>query len=488
MTLYHPRALADKLEGIVPELQRWSHRASMALEKAHIQQKRIEDRHRETGYSVQMHGQQLVVDQEAVRHDEELLQACDRNCQETLAQAQQTASVAQSILKETQTTYNRMQQALRSAQEALAQAEQALEQATINVEKQMVEFAKASTGGNQDDKGVANHGLSMAKKAQSQASSATRTASVHVANCTKALTLASQALQLAGVADQQAQAGLKACEDSVEFIRAAARALELGQQELGKEDGVVKAASGALQCAALITQESSMQLVEARSHEQPAQQHSTDTLRILQIKIGLLMVMNRPELDNFSDPMVAALQLTTDTNRGGLPQILNLRLARLRTKLEKIEGLKPQQWSRLSLAERAEVLQQAHNAVAAAYHFKSIPVLVLPLLPYERGVFSHTKGLIIINSKLVVGNNNVQPLQTLMHESRHAYQWHSIKRFRQGALFFSDADWELAREWSENADDYKSPEKYGLREYLQQPVEADARNFAQTAIKLLFGE
>ena len=265
MTLYHPRALADKLEEIVPELQRWSHRAGMALDNAQIQQKRTENRHLQTSHSAQTHEHQLAVDQAHVRQDEELLQICNRNCQETLSKAQQTASVAQSIFNETLTTYNRMQQALQSAREALTQAEQALEQATANVESKTVEFVKANIRGVQSDKQTANYSLSAAKQAQSRASSTAQAAFAHVAKCAKAVTLVSQALQLAKIVHQRAQAGLKASEDSMEFVRAASRALDMAKQELGQEDAVVKTTLEALQHAALTTQESSTQLVVARS-------------------------------------------------------------------------------------------------------------------------------------------------------------------------------------------------------------------------------
>src|SRR5579859_2733351 len=183
MTLHHPRALANKLEGLVPELQRWSHRASMALDNAQTEQQRIEDRHVQTTHSAEMHENQLVVDQEYISQDEKHLQVCATNCRDALAKAQQTASTAQSIWHEAQTTYNRMQQALQSAQGALAQAEQALEQATANVESYMAELSQANTSGIQDNKRVASYTLAVAKKAQSQASNAVRAASAHVANC-----------------------------------------------------------------------------------------------------------------------------------------------------------------------------------------------------------------------------------------------------------------------------------------------------------------
>jgi hypothetical protein len=488
MTLYHPRALAEKLEGLVPELRRWSHRAGLALDNAQIQQKRIEDRNLQTSHNAQMHEHQLVVDQQHVRQDEELLQTCARNCQETLAKAQQTASIAQSILNETQTTYNRMQQALQSAREALTQAEQALEQATTNVASKTAEFAKANACGTQDDKQTANDSLLAAKKAQSQASRTVQAASAHLAKCAKAVTLASQALQLAKIAHQHAQAGLKASEDSVGFVRAASRALDMGKRELGQQDAVIKITLEALQHAAQTTQESSTQLVAAHSHEQPAQQHTSDILHILQIKIGLLIFMNRPEVEVTSDPSAAALQIAAVVDTGQPPQTSTRKLEILQTKLEKIYGFKPNQWSRLNLEERLEVLQDAHNALAATYSFTPVSVTITQLPPKVAGSFSQTKEIISIDKKLITGDDQIETLATLIHESRHAYQWYLIKRFRYGPAFLSEARCAQAQEWGDNFDNYKTGEQYGTKAYHNQPIEVDAFGFEEIVISFLFGK
>lgn len=198
--------------------------------------------------------------------------------------------------------------------------------------------------------------------------------------------------------------------------------------------------------------------------------------------------MNRPELDGFSDPMAASLQLDTVTNRGELPETLNRKLEILRTKLEKTYGVQLNQWNRLNLEERVEMLQDVHNTLAATYGFTPVPVGIALLPPRRNGHFLRQRGLIEINVKLVAGNDNVQPLRTLFHESRHAYQWYLVQRFRQGPAFLSEAGCAQAQEWGDNFDDYKSTAKYSFQEYLNQPIEVDARSFAETIIKLLFGE
>jgi hypothetical protein len=485
MTLYHPRALADKLEELLPELQRWSHRARLALDHAKIQEKRIGDRHSQSSHSAQIQEHQLFLDQACVQQAEALLQGYAINCQEALAKAQQTDSTAQSILHETQTTYNRMQQALQSAKEALVQAERTLEQATALVE---AESAKANAREAQDGKQATNHSLSLAQKMLNRATSAARAASAQVASYTKAVTLVSQALQLARAAHQHTQASLKTSEDSVEFVRAASRALDMGKRELGQEDAIVKATLEALQHTALITQESSTQLGVARSHEQPAQQHTSDTLRLLQIKIALLMIMNQPDLDSPSGAMVASLQLGAVADTGGVAQIQGAKLERLLTELDEIDGTRPRQWSKLNQQERMEVLQNVHDVVALVYKFEPGTVRVARLPPGERGNFSESTEMIQISTRLVMGNDHIQPLKTLMHESRHAYQWHLATDVRRGFGWHSDTDWALAQEWSDNFDDYKSPERYGSQEYMSQPIEVDARNFADTVIKYWFGK
>jgi hypothetical protein len=198
--------------------------------------------------------------------------------------------------------------------------------------------------------------------------------------------------------------------------------------------------------------------------------------------------MNRPDLDTGLNPMAAPLQLAAVTDRGDLAQTESAKLERLLTKLDEIDGLKPRWWSVLDLADRVEILQSAHNVIATIYGFDPSPVQAVKLPQNERGNFSRATEIIQINIKLVAGSDEIEPLKTLMHESRHAYQWHLVKHVLRGFGWHSDREWTLAQEWSDNVADYKNPERYGIQEYLDQPIEVDARSFAETVIKLWFGK
>jgi len=458
MIRYHPRMLAHKLEELVPELQSWSHRASIVLQKSQIRQKRIEDRLLQTNQSVQVQEDQLAQNQASVQQQEVLLQGYARNCQQALEETQRTANATESILNEARAIYNRMLQALHSAQEVLTQVRQ------------------ASTDGESGKVGFAS------------VSGAVRAASAQVAHYEKAVALANQALQLAEMVHQRAQVSLKASEDAMEFIRAASKALAAGKQTLGKEENAVRTTLEALQQATLTTQESTNQLSTARSHEQPAQLDASDALRMLQEKIDLLMLVNRPELEASSDPVVALLQLAAVADPGGLTETLDLKLEKLLTKLDGIDGLKPYRWDNLGLEERVEVLQNAHNVMAAIYRFEPSPVGVATLPPKLLGDFTHATRNIRINRRLVAGDDRVEALATLLHESRHAYQWHLAQHVRRGFGWHSESEWTLAQEWSDNFYNPKSAQLHGFREYRNQPVEEDAFSFEKTVVKLLFGK
>jgi hypothetical protein len=198
--------------------------------------------------------------------------------------------------------------------------------------------------------------------------------------------------------------------------------------------------------------------------------------------------MNRPELDVSSDPLVAPSQIANVKDTSNPPQTSNRKLEILQTKLEKIYGFKPIQWSRLNQEERLEVLQDAHNAIAATYGFTPVPVEVTLLPPKVLGAFSETKETIGIDKKLAASDNYVETFGTLIHESRHAYQWYLIKRFRQGPAFLSEARCAQAQEWGDNFDNYQTGEQYGTKAYQNQPVEVDAFGFEKTVRSFLFGE
>ena len=97
----------------------------------------------------------------------------------------------------------------------------------------------------------------------------------------------------------------------------------------------------------------------------------------------------------------------------------------------------------------------------------------------------HVSGLlgesITINSRLLESDDPVffkEALDTLIHEGRHSYQTYNMidreTHTSQGDL----------TNWHRNLDEfgYQSPQQSGFKAYWMQPIEADARKFAEDVL------
>ena len=67
----------------------------------------------------------------------------------------------------------------------------------------------------------------------------------------------------------------------------------------------------------------------------------------------------------------------------------------------------------------------------------------------------------------------------MIHEGRHAYQNYNLEQREVNSDSYSTFEWRQNME-----DGYKSPEIYGFRAYWTQPVEVDARAFAQDVLDI----
>lgn len=149
--------------------------------------------------------------------------------------------------------------------------------------------------------------------------------------------------------------------------------------------------------------------------------------------------------------------------------------------IEGKEGFQPEVWEKLSPQERHHLLVEVHREVAKVYHFPEAKVEIANDLP--QGVNGlHKEGLIQINHRLIEKEDPTKALETLLHESRHAYQDYMIK---QPVWQIPQERREEVKKWRDNLEHYRSPNKYGFWDYYHQPVEVDARKFAKAIIRKL---
>ncbi len=140
------------------------------------------------------------------------------------------------------------------------------------------------------------------------------------------------------------------------------------------------------------------------------------------------------------------------------------------------EKYKKSTWQSLSVVERKDVLRKLlidMNFVLGTNVSTDIDFF------YEqsgsRGVYDKSSNSVKINEYILAKDSSYQLTQTIIHEMRHAYQRYSVTN-EKNVLVSS----QTIKAWEDNFNNYKSPSSGStFEEYLSQPVEWDAKNFAK---------
>lgn len=168
--------------------------------------------------------------------------------------------------------------------------------------------------------------------------------------------------------------------------------------------------------------------------------------------------------------------------------------------LETVDELKYENWSKLSLSERAEVLNRIEQNVAAIEHRPALKVELEELQPRSLGYQCAAENKIVLNTLYVGANSREQHrevLDTIIHEGRHAYQHYntdvktiheSLSEVRTWYENFYNPDYEYYRSGTQKIlipyhDGTIHDVDYRL--YYYQPVETDARDFAHDVLTKL---
>lgn len=169
--------------------------------------------------------------------------------------------------------------------------------------------------------------------------------------------------------------------------------------------------------------------------------------------------------------------------------------------LESYEDIKYENWSRLSLDEKQEVLQKAENCIANIEHRPPMHIELEKMSkPGIMGYQNESRNKIALNSD-IVGHESMEgyrkTIETLIHEGRHAYQHYNVDVctiHESGAQVqswrenFYDSKYEYYQSQGQkiyipSSDGYKTMSDFRL--YYYQPVEIDARNFASDVMSKL---
>lgn len=160
--------------------------------------------------------------------------------------------------------------------------------------------------------------------------------------------------------------------------------------------------------------------------------------------------------------------------------------------LETVSEFRYENWTKLSLEERTDVLNRVEQKIAEIEHRPALSVGIEEMGRGDLGYQCASEKRIALNSK-IVGLNTPEAhrlvVETIIHEGRHAYQHYNVdvKCIHESASEvktweknFYDPVWGYYQYHGQKI--YAPNNKGQLRDigfilYEQQPVEVDARNF-----------
>lgn len=139
-------------------------------------------------------------------------------------------------------------------------------------------------------------------------------------------------------------------------------------------------------------------------------------------------------------------------------------------------------WLELPIESKKTILTQLENKIA---HIEHRPPAHVQIRHLSKNTFGAQKnGIIYIDINQIESSfhDNIiiaKILNTLAHEGRHAYQ--EFNAFKRKVHPWHS---EIVS-WRDNFMNYKDPREVGFYEYWSQPIEKDARGFANAVIEKL---
>ena len=153
--------------------------------------------------------------------------------------------------------------------------------------------------------------------------------------------------------------------------------------------------------------------------------------------------------------------------------------------LSETPGLEYSTWRRMGYEERCEVLCDAEMKIAEIEHRPWCEVKFEDLDERKFGHFDPEDKSITLNANYVMADSPEafkETLDTLVHEGRHAYQDYNMNEREVHCDAYDVEQWK----WNYYELGYQRAELCGYEAYANQPVEMDARSFAEDVLNDYF--
>ena len=168
-------------------------------------------------------------------------------------------------------------------------------------------------------------------------------------------------------------------------------------------------------------------------------------------------------------------------------------VAQISDTMVELEDLRIENWKKLTIEERVELLNQLEERIAEIEHRPACPIEIENLgkitvidgalqghmgKHMSGGLFSYER--IVINTELIKGNDSAflnEVLDTIVHEGRHSYQTYNMHKREIHTSQEDITNWR----WNEHVG-YQDAQHCGFKNYWMQPLECDAREFAEDVL------
>ena len=137
------------------------------------------------------------------------------------------------------------------------------------------------------------------------------------------------------------------------------------------------------------------------------------------------------------------------------------------------DELRQPPYNEATVEQRAQYLQEFHNKFNDTTGYSNNLHFREGMEPGNLGAFNPVTKQIDLNADLLKEDDPQQVMETIMHESRHAYQDFAVNHPELVSV-----DKETIEVWKDNFVHYISPE-FDYQAYVNQPVEADANDFSE---------
>ena len=146
-----------------------------------------------------------------------------------------------------------------------------------------------------------------------------------------------------------------------------------------------------------------------------------------------------------------------------------------------IKGCRYEDWKNSTPEERLNTLKSMEVRIAEISHRPSCEIHTKSMSEGHLGYYSPGTKTITLNSNYLKGDYESYKncLDTVIHEGRHAYQDYNLTHRQVHASPGDITNWKI----NQQGYGYQSAERFGFKLYWMQPVEADARKFAEDIVK-----